>query len=395
MPELEILEVVHGATPRDLPRRHLVGDERRRLVPARERARVSARVEQERDLRHREADPGGDDPLPPLAARARRRAKPARSGARSLPPAYTYVIAPSASDTGNSRDGTPAIRAGSHARPPSSARQRKSGSIATSKATRPSSKSHGDVPASTTVATPDGRAARPPIRKPAEEQDGAEDARSRRSRARPLDPAPVTAKYAGEAVDEERALVVEERREVEREARAVLVAPLRRDRVRVVRDRRLVTEEPGRDCDGETQSWKAADREHDAEPRAGTVQRESRRSSETASRADGTHEPVLLPARDLLALVVAVLEAEEDERARRRDAAVGQDHDAIRRDIGRAPPASGPAPGRRGRRSRGRSARRSERLLEERLDARLEQHESSRATAPVDVEELHVLRRRR
>ena len=49
--------------------------------------------------------------------------------------------------------------------------------------------------------------------------------------------------HAGEAVDEDRALVVEKRREIERKARSVLVASLGRDGMGVVRDRCLVAEE--------------------------------------------------------------------------------------------------------------------------------------------------------
>ena len=86
---------------------------------------------------------------------------------------------------------------------------------------------------------------RAPVREPAEKEHGGEHAR----RCEPASDLAIRARDpedAGEPVDEERALVVAEGREVEREARAVLVAPLRRDRVGVVRDGRLVAEEAGR-----------------------------------------------------------------------------------------------------------------------------------------------------
>ena len=147
---------------------------------------------------------------------------------------------------------------------PSNARQRNSGSIATSNATRPSSKSHGEQPASDDGGDADGRAARAPVGEPAEQQDRREHAH-RREATGDLAIRPANAEDTREAVDEDRALVVEERREVEREARSVLVAAVLGDRVRVVGDRGLVAEEPRRVARRDPE-LERRDRDHDGEP---------------------------------------------------------------------------------------------------------------------------------
>jgi hypothetical protein len=91
----------------------------------------------------------------------------------------------------------------------------------------------------------DRRVRRPPIREPAEQEHGGEHAR-RREPARDLAIGSGDDEDTRQPVHEERALVVPEGSEVEREARAVLVTALRRDRVGVVGDGRLVAEEAGR-----------------------------------------------------------------------------------------------------------------------------------------------------
>ena len=72
-----------------------------------------------------------------------------------------------------------------------------------------------------------------------ESDHGAEDAGD-------LDARPRDAEDGGEEVDVERALVVPERPDEERQRRPVLVLQARRERVGVVGDRRLVPVEPGR-----------------------------------------------------------------------------------------------------------------------------------------------------
>jgi hypothetical protein len=72
-------------------------------------------------------------------------------------------------------------------------------------------------------------------------------------------------KDTGEAIDERRALVVEERREIEGKPRAVLVPAVVGDRVRVVRDRRLVAEEARRIVVGDPE-LEGADRGDDGQP---------------------------------------------------------------------------------------------------------------------------------
>src|SRR6185436_598838 len=69
----------------------------------------------------------------------------------------------------------------------------------------------------------DRRVRRPPVREPAEQQYGGEHTAGREA-ASDLSIGPGDTEDTGEPVDEQRALVVPEGREVEGEARAVLVA---------------------------------------------------------------------------------------------------------------------------------------------------------------------------
>ncbi len=144
------------------------------LVAARQRTGMEARVDEQRDLRDDERDPARHDPPPALSRQHDREREREQRGEQ--PPAGVHVgDRAEGGATGIAVDvlQRSSRLARSTAR---SASTRKSGSIATSKATRPSSKSHGVVPASTTVATAtDGRACAP-IREPPEEEHGSEHA---------------------------------------------------------------------------------------------------------------------------------------------------------------------------------------------------------------------------
>ena len=126
-----------------------------------------------------------------------------------------------------------------------------------------------------------------PIRKPPEEEDSNEHADSREP-SRHLAVGSRDEEDARESIDEERALVVEERREVEGEARPVLVAAFGRDRVGVVRDRRLVAEEAGRVVRRDPE-LKGAD------ARARRRARRGRASASAVRRARGGSPPTSQP----------------------------------------------------------------------------------------------------
>ena len=186
----------------------------------------------------------------------------ARRTASSRPPAYTYVIAPRASATGIAVHGCPAIQPAC----PLDAEERE----------HEEQRLHGDLECDPSEleeprrrageddgCDSNGRTRRTPVREPPEQEDRREHAHGCES-ARHLAVRSGDHEHTCEAVDEERALVVEERREVEREASPVLVASLGRDGVGVVRDGRLVAKEAGRVVRRDPE-LKGGDGENDAE----------------------------------------------------------------------------------------------------------------------------------
>ena len=345
VPDLQVLEVVDDPAPRDLPGRHVVRDERRSLVATRQGAGVSTRIDEKRDLGHRESDPRRDDPAP---ARVRYDGSERHGEQRGeQPPARVHVRDRAECERhGDRSHRSPAVK-------PAGTLDREERKTEEERLERhlerdpPELEQPGCRPREHDRRNGDRGMRGSPIREPAEKEHGREHAR----RCEPTSDLAIRTRDledAGEPVHEKGALVVAKRREVEREARAVFVASLRRDRVGVVGDRRLVTEEAGGVGRG--------DPELERRDRTDGRESEQQRGAHQPTRA---HEPIVLPARHLVALEVAVLEAEEDERAGGRDAAVGEDHDAVLRDAARQRPASAPSPARRGRRSRRRSARRS------------------------------------
>ena len=238
VPQIPVVDVVGGRLPHDRPERHAAVDERRRLVARGQRARMPEPVGDQRHEGQGEDAPRREQPAPPSEDEQpdgeERREQPSGGVAVHHRPERE-------ADRRAAREPVRPVRPLGREEHAGHAERKQRGVISDAaelEEPRRQAREHE-------CRDGDPRAPRPPPREQAHEHDRGEDGHGGEASRHLL----VRARHAEdrrEQVDEERALVVLEGDEVERQQAAVLVAQAVADRVGVVRERRLVADETRR-----------------------------------------------------------------------------------------------------------------------------------------------------